>query len=196
MSAPLDQTALATLFTEARTHNGWQDKPISDGLLEELYQLTRLGPTSANCCPARFVFVRSEEGKRKLEPCLSRGNRDKTMGAPVTVIVAYDSAFYDALPELFPHGDARSWFTSSPALVEETAFRNSSMQAAYLILAARSLGLDTGPMSGFDKDLLDATFFADSAWKSNLLINLGYGDPDKLFDRLPRLSFAKACMLA
>ena len=180
MYEPLDQTALAQLFTEARSHNGWLDQPVPDSLLETIYNLTKMGPTSANCSPARFVFVRTRQGKEMLKPCLSSGNLEKTMSAPVTVIVAYDSRFYDALPELFPHADARSWFTGSPEMIYETAFRNSSMQAAYFIMAARSLG---------------AAFFSDSHWKSNLLINLGYGDSSKVFDRLPRLAYSKACIL-
>ncbi len=192
----LDHQALATLFTEARTHNGWLDKPVSDALLREVYDLTKMGPTSANCCPARFVFVRSPEGKEKLKPSLSSGNLEKTMAAPVTVIAAIDSEFYEKLPALFPHADARSWFTSSPAVAEETAFRNATLQAGYLILAARSLGLDTGAMSGFDKPKVDEAFFAGTTWKSNFLINLGYGNPSKLFGRLPRLPFEDACVLA
>ena len=195
MQQSLDQHALAQLFTEARSHNGWQDLPVADSLLEQLYDLVKMGPTSANCSPARLVFVRTRQGKEMLKPCLSSGNLEKTMSAPVTVIVAYDSRFYDALPELFPHADARSWFTGSPELIHETAFRNSSMQAAYLIMAARSLGLDTGPISGFDANALDQAFFSDSHWKSNLLINLGYGDSSKVFDRLPRLSYSKTCIL-
>ncbi|MBB3102385.1 malonic semialdehyde reductase [Azomonas macrocytogenes] len=196
MSTPLDSTSLAQLFTEARTFSVWQDKPISDAQIERLYSLLKMGPTSANCCPARFVFVRSAEGKEKLKPCLSEGNVQKTMNAPVTAIVAYDNEFYEALPELFPHTDARSWFTGNPQLITETALRNSSLQAAYLILAARSMGLDTGPMSGFDATKLDAAFFAGTTWKSNLLVNIGYGDPGRLHDRLPRLDFERACRLA
>lgn len=192
----LDDAALATLFTEARTHNGWMDKPIGDETLKALYDLTKMGPTSANCSPARFVFVRSPEGKEKLRPALSSGNLEKTMAAPVTVIAAIDSEFYEKLPQLFPHADARSWFTSSPDVAEETAFRNATLQAGYLILAARALGLDTGAMSGFDKGKVDAAFFAGTTWKSNFLINLGYGDPSKLFGRLPRLGFEDACLLA
>ncbi|MFL1407287.1 malonic semialdehyde reductase [Marinobacter sp. M1N3S26] len=196
MSQILDDRTLGQLFTEARTQNGWQDRPISDDDLRQLYDLVKMGPTSANCGPARFVFVRTLEGKEALEPCLSSGNRDKTMSAPVTVIAAYDEQFYEKLPDLFPHGDARSWFTSSPEMAYETAFRNSSMQAAYLIMAARLLGLDTGPMSGFDPGKVNEAFFADRTWKVNLLINLGYGDTDKLYGRLPRLEFDDACRLA
>nr|WP_318382101.1 malonic semialdehyde reductase [uncultured Enterobacter sp.] len=196
MSDAVNDSAQDALFTRARTHNGWLAQTVSDETLKAIYALLKMGPTSANCSPARFVFVRSVEGKEKLRPALSSGNLDKTMTAPVTAIVAWDSAFYDKLPTLFPHGDARSWFTSSPQLAEETAFRNSSMQAAYLIFACRSLGLDTGPMSGFDRGLVDAAFFADNGWKSNLLVNIGYGDAQKLFDRLPRLAFDDACTLA
>ena len=155
-----------------------------------------MGPTSANCSPARFVFVRTPEGKEKLRPALSSGNIAKTLQAPVTAIVAWDRAFYDRLPELFPHGDARSWFTSSSQMAEETAFRNSSLQAGYLIFACRALGLDTGPMSGFDRQKVDEAFFIGTTLKSNLLINIGYGDPGKLYGRLPRLSFDDACGLA
>jgi 3-hydroxypropanoate dehydrogenase len=196
MTLPLDNQALAALFTEARTHNGWSDKPVTDAELEKLYDLTRMGPTSANCSPARFVFVRSAEAKEKLRPALSSGNLEKTMAAPVTVIAAIDAQFYEKLPTLFPHADARSWFTSSPAVAEETAFRNATLQAGYLILAARGLGLDTGAMSGFDKAKVDEAFFAETSWKSNFLINLGHGDPSKLFGRLPRLPFEEACVLA
>ncbi|WP_075292308.1 malonic semialdehyde reductase [Pararhizobium arenae] len=184
------------LFTEARSFNKWQDRPVSDAQIEKLYDLTRLGPTSGNCCPARFVFVRSVEGKEKLKPALSRGNLEKTMTAPVTVIVGYDEEFYEKLPYLFPHNDARAWFTSSPALAHETAFRNSSLQGAYLIMAARSMGLDCGPMSGFKNDIVDEAFFAGTKIKSNFLVNIGYGDASGNFDRLPRLSFADAARLA
>lgn len=196
MTTALDNQALAALFTEARTHNGWNGEPVGDEILKKLFDLTKMGPTSANCSPARFVFVRTAEGKEKLRPALSSGNLEKTMTAPVTVIAAIDSEFYVKLPFLFPHGDARSWFTSSPAVAEETAFRNATLQAGYLILAARSLGLDTGAMSGFDKAKVDEAFFAGTTWKSNFLINLGHGDPSKLFGRLPRFAFEDACVLA
>ncbi len=196
MAEPIDSTALDTLFREARTHNKWQDRPVSDEILRQLYELVKLAPTSANASPGRFVFVRSAEGKEKLRPALSAGNLDKTMTAPVTVIVAWDERFYDKLPVLFPHApDAKSWFTGSAAFAEATAFRNSSMQAAYLILAARALGLDTGPMSGFDNARLDEAFFAGTGWKSNLLVNLGYGDGSGLFGRLPRLPFDEAARI-
>lgn len=196
MTLPLDSQALAALFTEARTHNGWNDQPVTDAELQKIYELTRMGPTSANCSPARFVFVRSPEAKAKLRPALSSGNLEKTMAAPVTVIAAVDREFFEKLPELFPHADAKSWFTSSPAVAEETAFRNATLQAGYLILAARGLGLDTGPMSGFDKAKVDEAFFGGTSWKSNFLINIGHGDPSKLFGRLPRLAFEEACVLA
>lgn len=192
----LDPHAFDQLFLQARTHNGWRDEPVSDAQLQQLYALVRMGPTSANCSPARFVFVRSAEGKEQLRPCLSSGNLEKTMSAPVTVIVAYDKLFYEKLPTLFPHADARSWFTSSPAFAEQTALRNSSMQAAYLILAARAMGLDSGAMSGFNPAQLDAAFFAGTTWTGNLLINLGHGNPELLHDRLPRLAFDEACQLA
>ena len=192
----LEPEALAVLFTDARSQNGWLDVPVGDALLRQLYDLVRLGPTSANCSPARFVFIRAEEGKQKLAPALSKGNLEKTMAAPVTVIAAWDKTFYDRLPTLFPHGDARSWFTGSPAVAHETAFRNASLQAGYLILAARALGLDAGPMSGFDKQKVDAAFFSDGCWTANLLINLGHGDRSKVFGRLPRLAFEDACQMA
>ena len=196
MSEAITPAALETLFTGARTHNGWLDIPVSAETLREIYDLMKWGPTSANCSPARIVFVRSPEGKEKLRPALSSGNLEKTLTAPVTASVAWDSEFYERLPVLFPHGDARSWFTSSPALAEETAFRNSSMQAAYLIFACRALRLDTGPMSGFDREKVDAAFFTGTLLKSNLLINIGYGDMSKVYGRLPRLTFEDACGLA
>ena len=196
MSEAITPAALETLFTGARTHSDWLDMPVSDQTLREIYDLMKWGPTSANCSPARIVFVRSAEGKEKLRPALSSGNLAKTLSAPVTAIVAWDGEFYERLPTLFPHGDARSWFTSSPALAEETAFRNSAMQAAYLIFACRALGLDTGPMSGFDRQTVDDAFFTGTPLKSNLLINIGYGDTRKLYERLPRLTFEDACGLA
>lgn len=193
LNLSLQEDGLAQLFTEARTHSAWQDRAIPTSVLHQIYDLLKMGPTSANCLPARFVFIQSPEAKEKLKPALSSGNVQKTMTAPVTVLVAYDETFYEKLPTLFPHGDACSWFTSSPELAHETAFRNGSMQAAYLILACRSLGLDTGPMSGFNAALVDELFLAGTTWKSNLLINIGYGIPEKLHDRLPRLPFDEAC---
>ena len=196
MTQVLDAAALATLFTEARSQNGWTPEPVSDDLLRQVYDLARMGPTSANCSPARFVFVRTPEGRERLKPALSASNVDKTMTAPVTVIVAGDKTFYDKLPALFPHADARAWFTGSAEVAHETAFRNGTLQAAYLILAARSLGLDAGPMSGFDKAKVDAAFFEGTTWTVNFIINLGHGDASKVFGRLPRLDFAEACTLA
>ena len=193
---PVGDSALDALFRTARTQNKWRDLPVSDALLRELYELVRMGPTSANCCPARFVFVRTPEGKDKLRPALSSANLEKTMSAPVTVIVAEDARFYDQLPRLFPHADARSWFTSSPDMAKETAFRNASLQGAYLIMAARALGLDAGPMSGFKPDLVDEAFFAGTSCRTNFLVNLGYGDPAGVLPRLPRLDFDDACAFA
>ncbi len=199
MDAMIDGNAMSIeelLFTKARSFNKWQDRPVTDAQIAAIYDLARMGPTSANCSPARFVFVRTAEGKEKLRPVLSSGNLEKTMSAPVTAIVAHDTAFYDKLPQLFPHVDARPWFTSSPAFAEETAFRNGTLQAAYLIMAARLAGLDTGPMSGFKTDLVNEAFFAGTTWKANFLINIGYGDASGNFARLPRLAFDEACVLA
>lgn len=193
MADTLSAEALDQLFLAARTQNKWLDTPVPESKLVELYDLLKMGPTSANASPARFVFIRTPEGREKLKPALSAGNLAKTMSAPVTVIVAHDAAFYDKLPQLFPHADAKSWFTSSEKLAETTAFRNGTLQGAYLILAARAVGLDTGAMSGFDNAKVDEAFFAGTSWKSNFLVNLGYGDASGVFDRLPRLSFDEAC---
>ncbi len=192
-NAPLADDALAQLFTEARSHNGWQDRPVSDEQLQALYDLWKLGPTSANCCPARVVFVRSAEAKQKLEPCMSEGNRLKTTSAPVTAIIGMDMTFYEQLPKLFLHADARSWFLGNQPMIDDAAFRNSSLQGAYFILAARALGIDTGPMSGMDKAKVDEAFFAGTAVRTNFICNLGYGDPAHVFPRSPRLSFDEAC---
>ena len=192
----LDSAALDTLFREARTHSKWTDAPVSDETLRELYDLLKLGPTSGNGSPGRFVFVRTREGKDKLAPALSEGNRAKTMAAPVTVIVAFDPRFYDFLPRLYPQADARSWFADNDALAEATAFRNSSLQGAYLIVAARALGLDAGPMPGFDNAKVDEAFLSHLGWKSNFLVNLGYADHTLLRERNPRLGFDEACLLA
>jgi len=192
---PLDDRALDQLFRAARTQNKWQDRPVPDAKLHELYDLLKWGPTSANSSPARFVFVRTPEGKAKLKEALSAGNTEKTMAAPVTVIVCYDSYFYDKLGQLFPHADAKPWFTSSPEFAEKTAFRNGSLQGAYLMLAARAVGLDVGAMSGFDNAKVDELFLFGTGWKSNFLVNLGYGDPAGLFPRSPRLSFDEAARL-
>ena len=194
-AAPLDDLALDQLFRAARTQNKWQDRPVPDAKLHELYDLLKWGPTSANSSPARFVFVRTSEGKAKLKEALSAGNLEKTMAAPVTVIVCYDSYFYDKLGQLFPHADAKPWFTSSPEFAEKTAFRNGSLQGAYLMLAARAIGLDVGAMSGFDNAKVDELFLFGTGWKSNFLVNLGYGDPAGLFPRSPRLSFDEAARL-
>ena len=192
----LESAAHDLLFREARTHNKWRDKPVTDEQIHELYNLLKFGPTSANSSPARFVFIRTPEGKEKLKPALSSGNLEKTMAAPVTVIVAYDPKFYEKLPTLFPHNpDATSWFTSNDSLAATTAFRNGTLQGAYLMLAARALGLDTGGMSGFDNAKVDAEFLAGYGWRSNFLVNIGHGDPEGLFNRSPRLEFSEACVL-
>ncbi len=192
---PLSDAALDQLFREARSHNKWLDKPVSEDQIRQLYDLFKWGPTSANSCPARFVFVRSPEAKERLKPCLDEGNVDKAMSAPVVAIIGMDMEFYEKLPRLFPHTDARSWFVGKPEKIRETAFRNSSLQGAYLILAARSLGLDCGPMSGFDNEKLDATFFPDGRVKSNFICAIGYGDPSGLYPRGPRLDFDEACRI-
>jgi 3-hydroxypropanoate dehydrogenase len=191
--SPLPTATLDTLFREARTHYHWQDRRVEPALLRELYDLVKMGPTSANCSPARFVFVTSQEGKEKLRPCLDAGNVEKTMAAPVNVIIGMDMEFYEKLPQLFPHADARAWFAGQPQKIHDTAFRNSSLQGGYLILAARALGLDCGPMSGFDAKKLDEAFFAGTSIRTNFLCNLGYGTPEKLYPRSPRLDFAEAC---
>lgn len=195
MPNALDDAVLDQLFRKARTQNGWQDKMVAPEVLHQLYDLLKMGPTSANCCPARFVFVMSPEAKARLKPCLSPNNVEKTMAAPVTVIVAYDTEFYEKLPKLFPHTDARVWFVGNPTLIQSTAFRNGSLQGAYLIMAARALGLDCGPMSGFDNAKVDAAFFPDGKIKSNFLVNLGHGDPSKVRPRGPRLTFDETCWI-
>ena len=189
----LGARALDILFNAARTHDQWTDRPVSDATLERLHALLKMAPTSANCQPGRFVFVKSPEAKARLEPCLMEGNRAKTMAAPVTAIVCHDMRFHDRLPDLFPHTDAKSWFEGNDALIETTAFRNGTLQAAYLILAARALGLDCGPMSGFDTAKVDAEFLDGTTWRSNMLINLGHGDPAALHDRAPRPAFEEVC---
>ena len=195
MSSPLTDTALDQMFRAARTYNAFSGE-IDDATLHRLYDLLKWGPTTANACPARFIFVRTPEAKARLAPALDAGNRAKTLAAPVTVIVGYDMAFYDKLPVLFPHVDARPWFAGKPeAALETIALRNGSLQGAYLILAARSLGLDTGPMSGFDNAKLDEAFFAGTAIRSNFLVNLGQGDRASIFPRSPRLGFDEACRI-
>jgi len=195
----LDDPALDTLFRKARTQNGFSGKPVSDAQLRELYELMKWGPTTMNTQPARLVFVRTKAGKDRLAPALSPGNRDKTMAAPVTAIIAYDLQFYENLPRTFPNNpNAKAVFEGEEkaAHVRTTALRNGTLQGAYLILAARALGLDCGPMSGFDNAKVDAAFFPDGRTKSNFLCNLGYGDPSKVFPRNPRLAFDEACTLA
>jgi 3-hydroxypropanoate dehydrogenase len=201
---PLSDDALDVLFRQARTHNTWLDKPVSDHLLRQLYDLLKFGPTSANSCPARILFLRTHEAKQRLLPALSPTNVDKTMKAPVTAIIGYDLKFYEQIPKLFPHNPAmRENFAKAPPFADTTAFRNGSLQGAYLIMAARALGLDCGAMSGFDNAKVDAEFFSASAGnppafidvKSNFLCNLGYGDASKLFPRNPRLAFDEACRL-
>lgn len=185
---------LDLVFRNARTHSAWRDKPVDDGLLRRVYDLARLGPTSANISPMRIVFVKSAKGKERLKPALDPGNVEKTMAAPVTAIVAMDIHFFEHLPKLFPHTDAKSWFKDLPEnVLEYVALRNSSLQGGYFMLAARALGLDCGPMSGFDNVKVDVEFFAGTTIKSNFLCNLGYGDASKLHPRLPRLEFDEAC---
>lgn len=194
--AAFDDPALDRLFLQARTHNGWTDEALPENLPEMLYELVKWGPTSANVSPARFVFIATPEGKARLSPHLSSGNRAKTMAAPLCVIVAYDLDFAEKLPTLFPHAPtARYWF-NDPVVREATALRNSSLQGAYLIMAARALGLDCGPMSGFNNAGVDEAFFAGTALRSNFLCNIGHGDPAGLFPRNPRLSFEEACSKA
>ncbi|GAA0890288.1 malonic semialdehyde reductase [Rhodanobacter soli] len=197
MSELLSEASLEQLFRSARTFNAWLPKEVSDEQLHQLYDLAKFGPTSANSSPMRVVFVKSKAAKAKLEPFLSDGNRAKTMEAPVTAIVATDHEFYEQLPRLFPHTDARSWFVGNQPLIDTTAFRNATLQGAYLLLAARAVGLDCGPMSGFDNAGVDAAFFAGTAIKSNFLISIGYGDASRnLFARSPRLAFGEACTIA
>jgi 3-hydroxypropanoate dehydrogenase len=196
MSHPLNDEALDVVFRKARTHNFWLEKPVSDDLLRQVYDLMKWGPTSANSSPAHILFLRTPAAKERLRPALSPNNLDKTMKAPVTAIVAHDLKFYEHLPRLFPNNPAaKDWFSGSPQLAEVTAFRNGTLQGGYLILAARALGLDCGPMSGFDNAKVDAEFLSGSSLKSNFLCNLGYGDASKLFPRNPRLDFDEVCKL-
>lgn len=197
MSEKLAEAALDQLFRTARTYNAFLPKEVTDEQLHALYELAKFGPTSANSSPMRLVFVKSAEAKEKLKPFLSEGNRAKTMAAPVTAIVATDHAFYENLPKLFPHADARSWFVGNQPMIDTTAFRNATLQGAYVIMAARALGLDCGPMSGFDNAGVDQAFFAGTTVKSNFLINIGYGDSSRdLFPRSPRLAFDEVCRIA
>jgi len=194
---PLSQPAFEQLFLQAHTNNAWQDKPVADELLQQLYDTLRMGPTSMNCSPARIVFVKSKAAKQKLDSTLMEGNRAKTMAAPVTAIIGYDAHFYDQLPKLFPNDPkARDLFAGNATLSDITAFRNGTLQGAYLILAARALGLDCGPMSGFDNAAVDRLFFAGTNVKSNFICNLGYGDPKGIYPRNPRLAFSEACSIA
>lgn len=195
MTETLSSAALDQLFRGARTQNQWQDKPVADETLRELFDLVKMAPTSANASPARFLFLRTPEAKAKLKEALSAGNVEKTMTAPVVVIVAHDPKFYDHLPRLFPHADAKSWFAGNWSLADQTAFRNGTLQGAYMILAARALGLDVGAMSGFDNAKVDELFLADSGWKSNFLLTLGHGDPAGVFERSPRFAFEEVCRL-
>jgi 3-hydroxypropanoate dehydrogenase len=195
MSEQLDRNALNQLFFDARTHNEWQDQPVSDELLRQLYDTLRWAPTSANCSPARIVFVKTPEAKARLLPAMIDGNVEKTRTAPVTAVIGHDLEFHEYLPRLFPHTDARSWFAGNQPLIEATAFRNGTLQGAYLIMAARALGLDCGPMSGFDADRINAAFFAGTSTRVNFLCNLGYGRPEALFPRSPRFEFDDVCRI-
>lgn len=193
----LDNNALHTLFIDARTHNGWRDIPVTDEHLHQIYELMKWGPTSANCSPARIVFVKSAEAREKLVACMNSGNVEKTRTAPVTAIIGMDMEFYEQLPKLFPHNPAaRSWFAGNQASIDATAMRNSSLQGGYFIMAARAVGLDCAPMSGFDADKVNAAFFAGTSVKVNFVCSFGYGDAGKLHTRGPRLSFDEACRVA
>ncbi len=195
MHHAISDDALDQLFRAARSQNKWQNRPVSPTLLHALYDLLRMGPTSANCSPARFVFVSTDQGRERLKPHLAPGNVAKVMTAPVTAIIGTDYEFYEKLPQLFPHTDAKSWFVGNEKLIETTAFRNGTLQGAYLIMAARAVGLDCGPMSGFNNAGVDAEFFAGTSVKSNFICGLGYGDASGVFARSPRLSFDEACQV-
>lgn len=191
----LSDESLDILFRSARTHNAWQKREVTDVLIKAMYDLAKMGPTSANISPARFVFVKSEAARQRLKPHLDGGNVEKTMNAPLTVLISQDMKFYDQLPKLFPHTDARSWFVGNEELIKASAFRNSTLQGAYLMLAARSLGLDCGPMSGFNAAGVKQEFFAGTDVEVNFICNIGYGDAAKLFPRSPRLGFDEACKI-
>jgi 3-hydroxypropanoate dehydrogenase len=195
MSRIINDAALDQIFRQARTHRSWTGEPVSDVVLQAAYDLARMAPTSANCSPMRVLFVRSPESKKRLKPALSQGNVEQTMKAPVTAIIAYDLQFHDLLPRLYPFADARSWFAGDDELIRATAFRNGSLQGAYFIIAARAVGLDCGPMSGFDNAKVDAAFFPDGRVKSNFLCNLGYGDGGRMQPRAPRLEFDDVCKI-
>jgi 3-hydroxypropanoate dehydrogenase len=192
----LNDAALHTLFLDARTHNGWRDKAVTDAQLRQIYDLMKWGPTSANCSPARIVFVTSPQAKETLLACMNPGNVEKTRTAPVTAIIGMDIAFYEQLPKLYPHADARSWFAGNQPVIESTAMRNSSLQGGYFIMAARAVGLDCAPMSGFDADKVNEAFFKGTTVKANFVCSIGYGDTSKLHARGPRLLFEEACRIA
>ncbi|MEL6297923.1 MAG: malonic semialdehyde reductase [Pseudomonadota bacterium] len=192
----VDADAIQLLFTGARSHYAWTDRPVSEAQLRALYDVVKMGPTSMNGCPARFVFITSEDGKARLSKALKPANVPKMMGAPVTAIIAYDPAFWEKLPALFPHEDRRGHFSGKPDYAEETAFRNSTLQGGYLMIAARAMGLDVGAMSGFTNEIVDQEFFSETGWKSNFLCNIGYADESALFQRLPRFDFDEACTFA
>ncbi len=185
----IDSVAMDVLFDDARTYNGWIKKDVSDDLIKQLHEHVKFGATSANCCPARFVFLKSDAAKQRLKPFLDAGNVDKTMAAPVVAIIGYDMEFYEHLPRLFPHADAKSWFAGNDVKIRDAAERNGTLQGAYLMMVARALGLDCGPMSGFDKGGVEKEFFAGTKIEANFLCNLGYGDPESLFPRSPRFDF-------
>lgn len=195
MSHAINDNALDQIFRTARTQNAWTETPVSETLLQAVYDLARMGPTSANCSPARFVFLTTAAAKEKLKPFLLPGNVPKVMGAPVTVIIGHDLTFYEKLPKLFPHTDARAWFVGNDRLIETTAFRNGTLQGAYFMMAARALGLDCGPMSGFDNAGVDRVFFDNGPVKSNFICAIGHGDPKAVFPRSPRMSFEEACQV-
>ena len=195
MNNPLSDPALDLLFREARSHNRWLDKPVSDDLLQQVYELAKWGPTAANSAPARFLFIRSEEAKARLKPALAEGNVEKSMTAPVVAVIAMDLEFYEHLPRLFPHTDAKSWYVGKPEKIQASASLNATLQGAYLMLAARSLGLDCGPMSGFDNAKLDGEFFPEGKVKSLFICAMGYGDAAHIYPRGPRLDFDEACQL-
>lgn len=191
----INDAALDQIFRQARTHRSWTGEPVSEVVLQAAYDLARMAPTSANCSPMRVLFLKSREAKERLKPALSEGNVEQTMRAPVAAVIAYDLQFYEDLPRLHPYADARSWFVGRDDHVRTNAFRNGSLQGAYFVIAARAVGLDCGPMSGFDNSKVDAEFFAGSSWRSNFLCNVGYGDGQRLRPRAPRLEFDEACKI-
>ncbi len=195
MNKSVNEEALDILFRKARTYNNWQSRPVEDDKLKAIYDLMKMAPTGANCCPLRIVFVKSDAEKERLKPTLMGANVDKTMQAPVTAILAYDMEFHNELPFLFPHTDAKSWYEGKDAAIKSTAELNGSLQAGYFMLAARSLGLDCGPMAGFNSKKVDEAFLKDTKYKSYILCNLGYGDDEGMFDRLPRFDFDKVCKI-